>query len=368
MHVVRLTVEPAPGTLSLDRLAAISAALERHTSVAGVWNAQDQDALPLALRQQCNLLLVVGSADLDRGLCCRLQHVCGASVLWLTDASGGPSAWRDIFTGFTRTYFADVAACGRPGDGLAHLPLAACRRHHEFSIPADADEAGHYRYDVLIANAAAPQRVEFLRQFLAATQNLRIKLAMSSDPANLAAFRFPAGVIACRASGRELARLANLSRAVLWLDERDAVSNRDDAPNVTQAINLSRFEAALAGGFPLVDESDRNRWARFETDRELVTFAGLDDCLARLHYYLQSPRERLAITRAAQERAGAKSICTRIASPRYSTTCHAPVWLTRPRRKRLAGYPNHGRRGCCWSATTMLAAALSAAWRSTSIF
>src|ERR1700730_14452560 len=64
---------------------AIEAALKDHDQVELVRCPPYADALPVAVRDRCNLFLAFDGEGLDRGLCRRLAAVCGTSACWMTE-------------------------------------------------------------------------------------------------------------------------------------------------------------------------------------------------------------------------------------------------------------------------------------------
>jgi len=67
------------------------------------------------------------------------------------------------------------------------------------------------------------------------------------------------------------------------------------------ANNMRLYEATGVGSLLLTDEG-RNLSELFEPGRELVTYSGVDDLVAKIGHYLEHEDERAAIARAGQER------------------------------------------------------------------
>jgi glycosyltransferase involved in cell wall biosynthesis len=180
------------------------------------------------------------------------------------------------------------------------LPFAASPRFHELLVPDESAEAEHYLYDVLFIGTAWPNRVRFCKQLLERLPALKFKLALPSNPhLPRPDLDLPRSVYSWRAANSEVARFANRSRIVLAL-HRDFALGGNPGAAATPGPRL--FETALAGGFQLVDASLPEVGAYYSPAHEAATFAGIDDCVAKIKHYLGHPAERLARARAAQER------------------------------------------------------------------
>jgi glycosyltransferase involved in cell wall biosynthesis len=279
---------------------SIEQALREHPAVEEVFNVGYDDALPTAISQRCNLLLAVDGEELDRGLCQRLAAVCGTSALWVSE---DPYERRlNVRNGelFDRVFTNDSASVASYAGRASHLPFAANPNIHEFALPGEDDEEQHYRYDLLFVGTAWPNRVRFLKTLLQRVEGLKVKLALPQNehlpPPDL---DLATSSFSWRAANSEVARFANRSRIVLTL-HRDFALSGDATSAVTPGPRL--FEAALAGGFQLVDASLGETATYYEIDRELAAFDDVDECVSKIHYYLARPSERLAVARAAQQR------------------------------------------------------------------
>ena len=278
---------------------AIAKALESHPEVEAVYNVDIGSAVATAREGRCNLFLAFDGEELHPTICARLKQVCGLAVLWVTeDPYELPINLRNAKI-FDRVYTNDSASVPSYGDTGAHLPLAADPEFHY--RPLVEDNAG-YRYDLFFAGTAWPNRVELLAALMDGIQGLKAKLAISTNPhlppVNL---DLPRSSFAWRTPNYEFANFANCTRAVLGL-HRD-FSTSPGARTIAATPGPRIFEVALAGGFQLVDGSLPEIGEYFEVGREIVVFNSPEECLHQLRHYLEHPVERIAIARAAQERA-----------------------------------------------------------------
>lgn len=282
---------------------AIERALRANSQVESVLRVGYADAMPAALAGRCNLFLAFDGEELDSEIGARLAEVCGASAMWVTEDPyelatnlGNAHLFDLIFSNDS----ASVAAYGAKG---RHLPFAADPGLHQHPIPASDQETEHYRYDLFFAGTAWPNRVELLRKLQSRIEDVNLKLALPHNP------HIPAPDLGLdpssylwRTPNSEFARFANRSRAVLTL-HRSFSSSGNDPMASTPGPRL--FEVALAGGFQLVDMSiPRIEVTRyFDEGSEFIGFRSADECSDKLAYYLAKGEERLAIARAAQNRA-----------------------------------------------------------------
>lgn len=277
---------------------SIAKALRDHPGVLAVYEAHLGNALELAQSNDCNLFLAFDGEELHRGICARLKAVCGKAVLWVTeDPYEIPVNVRNASL-FDHVFTNDSASVGAYPNGAVHLPLAGGGEFQYFPVQPDEQ----CRYDLFFAGTAWPNRVSLLRELSDSLQGLRTKLALSVNPhLPQVDLRIPVSAYNWRTPNSQFARFANASRAVLTL-HRD-FSASPGAPTAAATPGPRLFEVALAGGFQLVDASLPEVGRYFEPDREIVLFDSPADCVEKLRHYLAHPAERVAIARAAQERA-----------------------------------------------------------------
>jgi glycosyltransferase involved in cell wall biosynthesis len=279
---------------------SIEQALREHPAVEAVFNADYHDAIATALKQSCNLLVAVDGEGLDRGLCQRLAVLCGKSALWVSEDPYDREHNLRSANLFDCVFTNDSASVSHYDGGAQHLPFAANPRFHELAVPHDAEEARHYLYDVLFIGTAWPNRVEFIRKLSQELPGLKFKVALPTNsflpPVNL---DLPVSAYSWRSANSEVARFANRSRIVLTLHREFAVGGN---PAVAATPGPRLFETALAGGFQLVDGSLPETKSYYRDSEEIACFSNIDECVAKVRYYLQNPHERLAMARAAQQR------------------------------------------------------------------
>jgi glycosyltransferase involved in cell wall biosynthesis len=285
-------------------VVAVETALRNHPHVELVRCPSYADALPIALKEQCNLFLAFDGEGLDRGLCRRLASVCGTSVLWVTEDPYERHVNVQNARSFDFVFTNDSGSVQFYAGSAHHLPLAANPKFNLREIPPQ--DKNHYLYDLLFVGTAWPNRVHFLKALLARMPGTKVKLGLTGNehlPApNL---NLPPSSYSWRVPNSEMARLANRSRVVLTL-HRDFSGSGCPSQAATPGPRL--FEVALAGGFQLVDLCLPETALYFRLGHEVAGFHSLDECCEQIRYFLDEPTTRLAMARAAQERCLAKHL------------------------------------------------------------
>jgi hypothetical protein len=279
---------------------AIKDALQKHPAVECVHPTSYPDALNLAVRHRCNLLLAYEGEELDRGLCARLAAVCGRSAIWMTEDPWLSPQTAPAATLFDLVFTNDSSAVSAYPRGAVHLPLAASTLFHRFPVP-EKDE-GHYLYDVEFMGGAWVNRVQFLKDVLGQLPGVKAKLALSHhDYLPSWEWKLTGGGytwdVPRSEPARHMARFANRSRVTLTLHRIVGGCERVSA---TPGPRL--FEAALAGGFQLVDLALPEVARYFDVGTEIDGFRSADECAAKIRHYLDNPEQRLTLARAAQRR------------------------------------------------------------------
>ena len=294
-----LLLDTKPGNINHYIALGIEAALRDDPRVEAVHFAEYGDALPTAIRHDCNLFVAFDGEDLDRGLCQRIATVCGTSVLWVTD---DPYDREPVNISnaelFDLVFTNDSASVAYYEGKAAHLPFAANPRFNFKEIPER--DRGHYLYDVLFIGTAWPNRAHFLRKLINELPEAKFKVALPSNEALPAPdLGLPPSTYGWRVPNSEMCRLANRSRVVLGLHRAFG-----PAPDRSQASTPGPrlYEIALAGGFQLVDLSLSEAVEYFELGKEIAGFSSLQECRDQIRYFLSCPDLRIEMARAAQAR------------------------------------------------------------------
>lgn len=280
---------------------AIARALGGSASVEFVIKADYASAVVQARSHGCNVLIAFDGEELDRTIVERLVHVCGRSVLWVTEDPYERSVNKRNADLFDLVFTNDAGSVTGYGAKARHLAFAADERFHLHAIP-DVDD-GHYLYDLFFAGTAWPNRAEFLAKLQAAIPQINLKLALPVNP-YIPEPKLGMGISEYdwRTPNSEFAKFSNRSRSVLTLHRAFSSSGNDP---VAHTPGPRFFEVALAGGFQLVDTSipEIRVGDFFEEGSEFVGFESVRECIDKLSFYLAHPQQRLEIARAAQRRA-----------------------------------------------------------------
>ena len=277
---------------------AIEDALKHHPSVEAVWTVGYDDALNVAIRNRCNLLFAFEGEGLDRGLCQRLIIMCGSSLLWVTDDPYARESNVHNARLFDLHFTNDSGSLPSYQGKAHHLPFAACPKLHEYDIPYQG--GNYYLYDLLFVGTAWPNRVSLLKALLPDLKGLKVKFALPyNQDVPVPDIDLSPSAYLWRTTVQEMAKFANRSRIVLTLHRDYSVSG-----NNTRALTPGPriFEAALAGGFQLVDGSLPEVSNYFHVGKEIAAFTSPDECVKQIEYYLSHEDERLDMARAAQKR------------------------------------------------------------------
>lgn len=287
---------------------ALRDAFQTHPGVAAAELVDYGDAVERARGGDWDLFVAFGGEEMDEALCAKVVSYCRRSVLWVTEDPYERKANFARARLFDLVLTNDSASADAYGPGRArHLPLAASEAWHLQALPEPSGEGHRYLYDVFFAGTAWPNRVRLLRELTAGLPNLKYKLALPSNPylpVPDLGVNWPGSALRWRVPNSEFCRIANRSRITLGL-HRDFAGDRDN-PSLSQTPGPRLFEIAMAGGFQLVDGDLPEVGNYYLPGQDYASFTGAADCLKKVRYYLQHPREREAMAQAAQDRTQAE--------------------------------------------------------------
>lgn len=279
---------------------AVQRALSAREDVALVISPLLGEAWALAQANQCNLFIAFDGEELHKGICARLAALCGRSVLWVTEDPYEQFVNTENSAPFDLVFTNDSASVSAYGTKGRHLPLASCMDMHFAPVRDDGD----CLYDLFFAGTAWPNRVHLIKQLVSRIENLKTKLVLPHNehlPAPSKSLDLPPSAYSWRMPNSQFTQFANRSRAVLSLHREFTASPGGSPMADTPGPRL--FEVALAGGFQLVDMTLAESSRYFEEGKEYIGFSSPNDAADKLEHFLAHPAERIAIARAAQERA-----------------------------------------------------------------
>jgi glycosyltransferase involved in cell wall biosynthesis/spore maturation protein CgeB len=278
---------------------ALRDALARSSEVEFVIKADALDAIELAYKHKCDLFIAFDGEEIDTVLCKRLAHACGRSILWVTEDPYEVSVNKRNAEIFDLVFTNDSASVAEYGAKGRHLPLAGALEFHDIPV-LPADKA--LRYDLFFAGTAWPNRSAFVRSILKDMPvDWRFKLALPVNehlpPRNV---DLPESLITWRTSPPDFGRFVNRSAVTILLPRVFSASgNREFAETPPPRL----FEAALAGGVQLVQESLAEVAQAFEPGREIVLFSNSNDFIRKASDVINDRGYRNQIATAARERA-----------------------------------------------------------------
>jgi glycosyltransferase involved in cell wall biosynthesis len=278
---------------------ALRDALARSPQVEFVIKADAVDAIDLAYKHQCDLFIAFDGEEVDQTLCKRLAHACGRSILWVTEDPYEVSVNKRNAAIFDLVFTNDSASVSEYGAKGRHLPLAGAVEFHDIPV-LSADKP--LRYELFFAGTAWPNRSAFVRSILGdMPSDWRFKLALPVNehlpPRNV---DLPESLITWRTSPPDFGRFVNRSAVTILLPRVFSASgNREFAETPPPRL----FEAALAGGVQLVQESLEEAARAFEPEREIVLFSDSHDFIRKAADVIGDRAYRNQIATAARERA-----------------------------------------------------------------
>jgi glycosyltransferase involved in cell wall biosynthesis len=281
---------------------ALFGALKRHSHVVFVAKAEPLDAVSIAAKNQCNLFIAFDGEELDEVLCQRIAHVCGRSVLWVTEDPYELEVNLRHAGLFDLVFTNDSSSVSAYGNKGRHLPLAGAQEFHSYPV-LSAEKA--LRYDLFFAGTAWPNRSAFVRSIVSEMPaDWKFKLALPTNP-----FLPPHGVdlpestLSWRTPPTEFARFVNRSAITLLLPRVFSASGgREYAETPPPRL----FEAAMAGGVQMVHESLGEVAHSFDADREIVFFSSTSDFIDKAKRIISNREYRNSIAEAARTRAMAE--------------------------------------------------------------
>jgi len=278
---------------------ALRDAFGRADEVEFIVKADARDAIDAAYRHRCNLFVAFDGEELDQTLCRRLAHACGRSILWVTEDPYEVSVNKRNAAIFDLVFTNDSSSVAEYGAKGRHLPLAGAVEFHDIPVlPADKP----FRYELFFAGTAWPNRTAFVRSILGEMPgDWRFKLALPVNehlpPRNV---DLPESLVAWRTSPPDFGRFVNRSAVTILLPRVFSASgDREFAETPPPRL----FEAALAGGVQLVQESLAEVALAFEPGREIVLFSDGPDFIRKAAALIDDREYRNRIATAARERA-----------------------------------------------------------------
>lgn len=278
---------------------ALRDAFGRSDNVEFIVKADPLDAINKAYEHRCNLFVAFDGEELDRTLCSRLAHACGRSLLWVTEDPYEISVNKHNAVIFDLVFTNDSSSVIEYGEKGRHLPLAGAIEFHDIPVlPTDRP----LRYDLFFAGTAWPNRTAFVRSILGQMpSSWRFKLALPVNehlpPRNI---DLPESLISWRTSPPDFGRFVNRSAVTILLPRVFSASgDRQFAETPPPRL----FEAALAGGVQMVQESLAEVALAFEPGREIVLFSDAADFICKATRLIEDRPLRNAIATASRERA-----------------------------------------------------------------
>jgi len=280
---------------------ALFQALKNSSHVEVVIKAELHDAIFEADKNKCNLFMAFDGEQLNRFICKKLSEICGLSVMWVTEDPYEISINvknSDLFDFVFTNDSGSVNAYGKKG---RHLALAAAKNIHYLPIL----NKNKLRYDYFFAGTAWPNRVELIKDLLAANRGLetplRAKIALPTNE-HLPAFglELPKSEFNWRIAPIDFAKFANMSCTTLVLPRIFSASGGGEFAE-TPPPRL--FEAALAGTVQLVQRNIVEAIEYFENEVDFFYFEDTKELKELIIEFSKSSLLRFDIAQNAQKKA-----------------------------------------------------------------
>ncbi|MGZ4954946.1 MAG: glycosyltransferase family protein [Methylobacter sp.] len=306
---------------------AIKEAFEAHPQTEKIVKADYGNAITRALANKCNLFVAFDGEEIERGICARLATLCGTSLLWVTEDPYENSINQvnaDLFDLVFTNNSSSVNTYGQKG---RHLPFAASPYIH-FHEPRSEQNDG-FLYDLFFVGTAWPNRVAFIKRLQSSLSGLKVKIALPYNPHIPAPkLNMAPSAYLWKTPNSEFAKFSNRSRVTLTLHRDFSASGNISA---AQTPGPRLFEVALAGGFQLIDMSLPEVTEYFDEDTQFAGFRTPEECIEKLKFFLSNPDKRIAIAKAAQERA----LNAHLYSHRIETIYSEVAKLDKPERSHI---------------------------------
>ena len=273
--------------------------LKNYPDVDLVCKASFGNAVKTAQEMRCNIFFAFCGQGLNFEICRRLKEICGYAILWVTEDPYELHVNLQAVEIFNKIFTNDSGCTLAYGQKGVHLPFAASKTIQY--IPVCEDE--NCLYDIFFAGTAWPNRVEIIRKISKLLDGkIRIKLAMPTNQylPKITNFPYPESFYNWRMSNIEFANFANKSRITLGLHRDFSAVNGTPTMALTPGPRV--FEVAMAGGFQLIDGSLPEIAKYFVPNSEITLFDTEKDCLDKIQFYLNNPKSRVEIAKAAQQR------------------------------------------------------------------
>jgi spore maturation protein CgeB len=244
-----------------------------------------------------DLVFAVAGAPLDLETLQRFEQLGITRALWFCEDFRVMSYWSDVASHYDTIFHVQPESFSEPlrqsGAYGVPLPMAFDPSLHR-PIELSSEDRNRYECDLSFVGAGYHNR----RHFLPALISLGLRIYGTEWPLSPP---FPEAMPEpnVRQSSENANRIFNASRINLNLHSSPWC---DGVNPVGDFVNPRTFELAGARSFQLVD--DRSELPRFfSPGSELETFANIDECRAKIRYYVEHPNERSEIASAGYHRA-----------------------------------------------------------------
>ncbi|WP_027719818.1 glycosyltransferase [uncultured Desulfovibrio sp.] len=243
-----------------------------------------------------HLVLALAQAPMSRSLLMRLRRAGVRTAMWFVEDYRIFGYWRtyaplyDAFAVIQKEPFlSELAQIGQTR--AMYLPLAALPEFHK-ALELSPTEQKEYGSDIAFLGAGYPNRRLAFR--LLAGRDFKI---WGSDWEGEGLLSGNIQRQGARISEEESIKVYNAAKVNLNLHSSlqggDLVSHGD-------FVNPRTFELAAMGAFQLVDQ--RGLLGELFAPDELATFTSMNECYAKIDYFLAHPEKREAYARRARER------------------------------------------------------------------
>lgn len=274
--------------------AVFSALKENDRVTEAVW-VEYGDALERARCERFDAFIAFDGEEADNFVVSNLAHLIPRAAIWFTEDPYETYRNLKVASAFDLVFSNDRASVGAYGAKGRYLPLGADPSMFRTIDPPKTSD------DIFFAGTAWPNRLDFLSRLRSARPELRLNLALVSNPAldaHIADYRdefsFGRGL-----AMRDFCSAANRARLTLTLPR--AFSSDPANPTASSDTPGPRFfEVALAGSAQLVDRSIAAAAAEFLPHSAFLAYDDFDGCLNLIDRALADPDRLTRIAGEAQ--------------------------------------------------------------------
>jgi hypothetical protein len=265
--------------------------------IKNVKKCEYKDVVREARAAEYDILLAVDAEAVNIDIIRLIRPLVKCAVLWVWEDPYERRITTKIADLFDLIYTNDAGSTNFYKNGAKHLPLAATTYLPVRSSDQDFD------YDLSFIGTAWPNRVLFLRRLLRRLPHIKPRIILNYNPHIPRTYLdLPESSYIGSVSHPDFLSIINRTRVNLTLHRSfssDGVNRKASTPGPRI------FEAALAGGFQLVDASDTAIDDFYTPQIDIETFSSFEEGVEKIEALINDTERRTSAAISAQTRTAA---------------------------------------------------------------